>query len=172
MLQAYSKQMFRPECNPTFESLHCHAHLEQDIAEVLPYLNAVLGGFDYNQEHHSLTLRVQGKLITLHPRLVAINALKDEQEAEKIMAWLQREINQAWDDRADIEPDYQSTPRPKLLEVLKLLPMTNCKKCGQATCMVFASQLVEGGRAVDQCPELAEETRRKLGEYLGGFFTD
>ena len=33
--------------NPEFESLHCIAHLEQDISAVLPYLNTVLGGFEY-----------------------------------------------------------------------------------------------------------------------------
>jgi len=47
MLKSYSKEIFRPECNPGFESVHCIAHLDQDISGVLPYLNAVLGGFDY-----------------------------------------------------------------------------------------------------------------------------
>ena len=44
LLSGYSKEIFRPECNPNFQSLHCIAHLNEDIREVLPYLNAVLGG--------------------------------------------------------------------------------------------------------------------------------
>jgi len=40
LLNRYSKEIFRPECNPAFESVHCIAHLDQDISEVLPYLNA------------------------------------------------------------------------------------------------------------------------------------
>ena len=47
LLKNYSKEIFRPECNPRFESVHCIAHLDQNIDPVLPYLNAVLGGFEY-----------------------------------------------------------------------------------------------------------------------------
>ena len=59
LLQSYRKEMFRPECNPGFESLHCFAHLEQDVGEVLPYLNAELGGFEYVEEPPSVTFRSQ-----------------------------------------------------------------------------------------------------------------
>ena len=47
LLKNYSGEIFRPECNPAFESVHCIAHLDQDISAILPYLNTVLGGFDY-----------------------------------------------------------------------------------------------------------------------------
>ena len=43
MLKGYRKEIIRPECNPQFQSLHCIAHLDKYITEVLPYLNAVLG---------------------------------------------------------------------------------------------------------------------------------
>ena len=36
MLLSYRKEIFRPECNSTFQSLHCIARLDQDIGEVLP----------------------------------------------------------------------------------------------------------------------------------------
>jgi len=44
LLKGYRKEIFRPECNPSFQSLHCIAHLDDNIREVLPYLNALLGG--------------------------------------------------------------------------------------------------------------------------------
>ena len=75
LLTGYRKEIFRPECNPQFQSLHCIAYLNEDIAAVLPYLNAVLGGHQYLKEPPSLTLKVHGKLITLHPREIAVNAL-------------------------------------------------------------------------------------------------
>lgn len=31
LLKSYTKEIFRPECNPSFQSLHCIAHLNQDI---------------------------------------------------------------------------------------------------------------------------------------------
>lgn len=172
LLETYRKEIFRPECNPGFESLHCFAHLEQDVGEVLPYLNAELGGFEYVEDPPSVTFRSQGKIITVHPKMIAVNALKDEAEADKILEWLKREINQAWDKRDQIEPSYDSAPHPQVFEILKMLPGTNCRKCGQVTCMVFAAQAAEGGRGADDCPELDQVKAGQMKEYLARFYGD
>ena len=127
LLNGYRKEIFRPECNPSFQSLHCIAYLEEDIEAVLPYLNARLGGDEYYREPPAVTFRPQGKLITVQPRQIAVNALRDDEEADKILEWMKREINEAWEKRAEIEPSYESAPKPKLLEILKLLPKTNCR---------------------------------------------
>ena len=110
-----------------------------------------------------------GKIIKVGAREIAVNALKDEEEADKILEWLKNEINHAWENRADITPRFTGKEKPKLMEILKLLPKTNCRKCGQLTCMVFASHVVEGGRGPEHCPELTESKRDKLLVYLAGF---
>jgi ArsR family metal-binding transcriptional regulator len=172
LLKRYRKEIFRPECNPSFQSLHCIAHLEQDVSEALPYLNAVLGGFEYLKDPPTVTLRIHGKIITVHPRQIAINALKDEQEADKILEWLRREINEAWEKRDEIVPRYEGTPKPKILEILKLLPKTNCRECGHPTCTVFAAKVAEGAKGAEDCPALMEENSKKLREYLSQFQFD
>jgi ArsR family metal-binding transcriptional regulator len=172
LLEGYTKRIFRPECNPSFQSIHCIAELDQDVGKVLPYLNAELGGFEYFRDPPAVTFRTQGKIITVYPRQIAINALKDEAEAEKILQWLKGEINQTWENREAITPCYAGKVKPKLLEVLRLLPKTNCKRCGQPTCMVFAAQIVEGGRGIEHCPELSEHHRAKLVSYLEAFEFD
>lgn len=85
LLKSYRKEIFRPECNPNFQTLHCIAHLDQDIGKVLPYLNSTLGGFEYINDPPSLTFKVHGKLITVHGNKIAVNALKDDLEAENIL---------------------------------------------------------------------------------------
>jgi ArsR family metal-binding transcriptional regulator len=95
LLRTYTKGIFRPECNPKFESLHCIAHLDHDISEVLPYLNAVLGGFEYLKDPPAVTFKVYGRLITVQPRQIAINALQDEEEADKILEWLKERLMRA-----------------------------------------------------------------------------
>jgi ArsR family metal-binding transcriptional regulator len=172
LLQRYSKEIFRPECNPGFESVHCIAHLEQDISAVLPYLNAVLGGFEYLKDPPAVIFRSQGKFITVHGRKIAINALRDETEADKILAWLQREINDAWENRNEIEPSYEGAPKPKLIEILKLLPRTNCRECGEPTCMVFAARMAEGVKGTGDCPPLGDENHGRLAEYMSQFKFD
>ena len=172
LLKSYTKEIFRAECNPSFESIHCFAHLDQDVGRALPYLNAVLGGHTYTPDPPSVTFKIQGKLITVHARKIAINALKDEQEALKIIEWIKREINAAWRNRTQIQPSYKAAPVPKVLEILKTLPKTNCGQCGLPTCMVFASQAAEGVKGPENCPPLDTDNRRKLTEYLSQFRFD
>lgn len=172
LLESYKKEIFRAECNPGFEALHCFAHLDQDVGEAIPYLNATLGGFTFTKDPPSVTFKVHGKLITVHAEKIAINALKDEDEATKIIEWLKREINSAWENREKIEPLYEAAPQPKLIEILKLLPKTNCKECGQPTCMVFAAQVAEGAKGPEDCPPLDDDGKTKLYAYLSRFHLD
>lgn len=172
LLISYRKEIFRPECNPSFQSLHCIAHLDQDVTAVLPYLNTILGGFEYLKEPPAVTFKVHGKLITVHPRRIAVNALRDEEEADKILEWLKMEINETWEKRDQIEPRFEGSPKPKILEILKLLPKTNCQECGQPTCMVFATLAAQGVKGVEDCPPLTEEKKRLLQTYLTPFGLD
>jgi ArsR family metal-binding transcriptional regulator len=172
LLETYHLEIFNSRCNPGAMAVHCFAHLEQDVSPALPYLNAVLGGFNYVKEPPSVTFRSQGKLITVHGNKMAINALKDEAEAGKIVEWLKREINEAWEKREEIEPSYESQPRPKVLEILRMLPKTNCRECGEPTCMVFAVALTEGVKGAEDCPPLSTEGRVKLQAYLSRFPLD
>lgn len=169
LLESYRVEIFNSECNPGAMAVHCFAHLDQDVGKALPYLNTILGGFEYIQDPPSVTFKVHGKLITIHGRKIAVNALKDEAEAQKIVEWLKREINEAWENRRDIEPSTESSPRPQVIEVLKLLPKTNCKKCGEPTCMVFATRVAEGAKGIDVCEPLTSEQRQKLEQYMRRF---
>ena len=169
LLKSYRKEIIRPECRPEAESLHCIAHLDQDIGAVLPYLNSVLGGFQYTKDPPSVSFKIHGKLIAVHPRKICVNALRDEVEMDKILEWLKGEVNQAWEKRAEIQPSFESAPKPKVLEILKLLPKNNCRECGQPTCMVFATQVAEGGKGPEDCPPLTGENKIRLVAYLDQF---
>ena len=172
LLKSYTKEIFNNECVPNAMSLQCFAHLDEDVGGALPYLNAYLGGHTYTQDPPSVTFKVQGKLITVHSKKIAINALKDEEEATKIIEWLKTEINAAWENRGKIEPSYEAKPGPKVFEILRLLPKTNCRECGQITCMVFASMVAEGAKVAEDCPALENPNREKLYEYMKPFCFD
>jgi ArsR family metal-binding transcriptional regulator len=169
LLETYRLEIFNSECNPGAMAVHCFAHLDQDVSAALPYLNSVLGGFEYIPDPPSVTFKAQGKLITVHGRKIAVNALRDEAEARKIVAWLRREINDAWDNRDSITPKYEGASRPQLIEILKLLPKTNCRECGEPTCMVFAAKVAEGAKGIEVCTPLESEKHRKLEDYMSQF---
>lgn len=50
------------------------------------------------------------------------------------------------------------------VEIFKLLPKTNCKKCGHPTCLAFAMKLAQRQASIEQCPDISEESKKILGE--------
>jgi ArsR family metal-binding transcriptional regulator len=168
LLSHYRPEFVRPP-NPSARHLRCFAHLDEDISEVLPFLNTVLKGFRFSRQPSSLTLKHQGKLITLTAREIAINMVQDQAEADAILAWLKDKINAAWDNRKAIEPSFEVAAPPRVLDILKLLPQTNCRACGQPTCMAFAVGVSQGSQGLDDCGALDQEKRERLRGYLSGF---
>jgi acetyl-CoA decarbonylase/synthase complex subunit gamma len=50
------------------------------------------------------------------------------------------------------------------IEIFKLLPKSNCGKCGVPTCLAFAMQLAASKADLSACPTVSEETKAKLFE--------
>lgn len=50
------------------------------------------------------------------------------------------------------------------VEIFKLLPKTNCKKCGFPTCLAFAMKLAQRQASLDVCPDVSEDAKKILGE--------
>jgi ArsR family metal-binding transcriptional regulator len=168
LLQNYHLEYCRPP-NPGATHLRGLARLDADITDLLPYLNTVLRGHLYMREPPSLTIKYRAKLITFHPREIAINILKDEAEAEEIMAWLQEIINDTWERQGTIIPCFEVPAKPRIMEILKLLPRTNCRACGQPTCLVFATRVSAAEAHPEACPALSPEGLAGLQEYLKQF---
>ncbi len=162
--------IFRPKMDSTKEVLHAIATFQADISPSFPYVNAELGGWDYDQTNQVLLLKLSdGKWITLHPHKIAMRGVRDLEEAQALLAWIQTQINDIYGRRAAIAPRYVSQAGLKIMEILKLLPMTNCKACGHATCMAYAAALREGEISLNDCPPLSEEKYREKREKLQAY---
>jgi acetyl-CoA decarbonylase/synthase complex subunit gamma len=48
------------------------------------------------------------------------------------------------------------------LDIFKQLPKTNCRDCGQPTCLAFAMKLAQKQASLDQCPHVSEEAKAAL----------
>jgi len=162
--------IFRPKMDFTKEVLHAIATFQADISPSFPYVNAELGGWDYDQTNQVLMLKLsEGKWITLHPHKIAIRGIRDLEEAHALLAWIQAQINDIYERRQNITPRYVSQTGLKIMEILKLLPVTNCKVCGYATCMAYAAALREGEIRLEDCPPLWEEKYREKREKLQAY---
>lgn len=171
LLKGYTLKMISPECNPFAMTANAVAELSDDVSAVLPYLNAVLKGARYDPRGMSLIFQREGHRVVLQPRQAAVTKLEDEAEARQVMDWLVETINRTWEQRGDIEPDHRATRQPGLLEIYRMLPGGNCRVCGEATCLAFATKLLREEVDLAACSPLFTEqhtdAREKLLALLG-----
>jgi len=167
LIPDYVLEIYTPECDATAGSLAARAHLVgPGIAEALPYLNAELGGI-YDHENQILITRWQGHKLALRPREINAAGVADREEARQYLAKVVAMVNDIWERRDQLTPSYERREPPKVMDVYKLLPGTNCKQCG-TSCFNFALKLVAqvtagdgpGGAAIasflDACPEIRD----------------
>ena len=53
---------------------------------------------------------------------------------------------------------------PTAIEYFKLLPKTNCKDCGQPTCLAFAMQLANQKAKIEDCPHVDSGAKDTIAE--------
>lgn len=147
------------------------ADLSDDVQEAMPYLAAVLTGAGYNHKAGILSLVREGRLLSLYPKLVVIAKADGEADAQEILDWLREQINEAYANRANIAPCYNRLRLPTWIDIYRLLPRTNCRRCGEAGCSAMAGRYILGQATLDGCPVLKEpqfaRNRQLIGEWLG-----
>jgi len=59
-----------------------------------------------------------------------------------------------------------SIKEPSPIDVYKLLPRTNCRECGEESCMTFAAKLVNRETTIEKCAPLLTEVNEKAYRQL------
>ncbi len=161
LLQSYKITRVLP-CLADPEKIRIIAEIKEGIHEVFPYLNATLKGCIYNHAANTLTIRKDQKLIGLLPFHITVAKVADEKEADDVLRWLKDLINETYDKRNLIEPDYSTAAELKALDIYRLLPGTNCRRCGEPSCLAFAVKLAARDSEIKACdPLFLEEYREK-----------
>jgi len=130
---------------------------DRTLEEVLPYLATLPGVIAFNPGQCTLTFRRQPGFLTIQRDQVNITQVKDVQEGLELLAALTESINAVWEHRQELVAvtTLKRTPRP--LDIWALLPQTNCRQCGEPTCMAFAVGLLQQNRLLDECPILTSD---------------
>jgi len=126
----------------------------RSLEEVIPYLATLPGVVTYNPERCTLTFRRRPGFLTLLADKVHITQVKDNEEGEELLRNLVEAINITWEKRAELMAVTRPSRTLRPLDIYALLPQTNCRQCGEATCMAFAARLFMRDRGVDECPLL------------------
>ncbi len=171
LIENYDLDVKTIPCEPGAAAFSATVRLKVDISPALPYLNRVLRGAMYNTQAPSLAWTDQdNRKVAFWAYKIAIGSLDDRAQAEKVAKEIVDLVNSTWERRDEIEPDHEMHKRSGPMEIFKLLPRTNCKACGEATCFVFANKLAAGQVELERCTPLAEpqyaEQRVKLAGLL------
>ncbi len=168
LLKGYTYETMSPECNTRATTINAIAKLSEDVSAVLPYLASVIDLCKYDHPNKILSFKRKGKRVNIFPKKITVTNLLDRDEAEIFLEELKTLINDTYQTRNNINPSFKKGAEIKSLDVFKLLPGTNCKKCGEATCLAFAAMIVQQESEVAHCEQIFEE---KYVEKRGKLFS-
>ncbi|MDQ1240448.1 MAG: hypothetical protein QG577_2634 [Thermodesulfobacteriota bacterium] len=133
------------------------AKLPVDIRHVLPYLNSKLRNGTYLPDVPAFSWRKDDHKIAFWPDRIAVDHLDSREKAQTLIDELVKLVNDTWDARDKIVPDGTGRENLQPLELYRLLPRTNCKTCGEASCFNFALKLAAGQIELAKCEPLFAE---------------
>jgi|GEM_PF-144978 len=153
------------------DKIRVFANFSNNISKIMPYLNSILPGVTYNSDGPTITFMKGPMLITIYPNRIAAAKVNDEETAVVMLEWLRNIVNDTFENKEQIEPCYEQKVRLNPIELYKFLPRTNCKQCGQLTCLAFAVQVLSGENSIINCTDLNKpdfkEKRLMLFDTLG-----
>lgn len=142
----------------------------EDISAVLPYLNTLMERTQYDHANHILVCKGKEQGYAFRPHEIRLAQLPNPSEAALAAEEVVGMVNRVWAERDRIEPSLKKLKKPAVYDIFKLLPRTNCKKCGCATCLAFAADLRSGKAKLEQCAPLGEPDRSQERERVAGLF--
>lgn len=162
-------------CMADEKKIRLIAYFNLDISEMLPYLNAVIKGASYNKNASTLTFAKERRLINLYNIKITIAKADDIIDAWHILDEIKALINKTYENRANIKPNYEEKIKVTALQIYGWLPKTNCRLCGEATCLAFAVKFLQGEQKLSKCVPLSTEKRfdenkkimQEMAEALG-----
>jgi ArsR family metal-binding transcriptional regulator len=130
----------------------------RSLEDVLPYLATLPGVIAYNPETYTLTFRRQPGFMTLYPDKIYITQLDNSQIGLELLDALTDAINATWEHRTELTAVKTARRAPRPLDIWSLLPQTNCRQCGEATCMAFACNLLLQKKELVECLPLQADS--------------
>ncbi len=141
--------------------LCAHFRLDTDISQLFPYINSVAESPAFFEKPLFIRFILGGILCGLHPDHGMASPFADRDQALDFLELLLVFLNDIHRRRDDIEPNHKRWKPVPVLDNFRLLPMTNCRQCGHATCLAFAAALSKQHVAPECCPALV----RPISQY-------
>ncbi len=162
-IKNYKLELFAPPCFPgakqwsgkiTFDSV--------DLTELLPYINGFVKKRIYQPQLKTIVFNFENHKVSVRPKEIKIGNIIDKDDANTVAKKVIDFINEIALKKEEITPDFKKKEPPKVIDIFKILPKTNCKKCNYTSCFVFATKLSQGEAEIYECAELDNEKKEEL----------
>ena len=166
-------EVTRPECYPSADIVSAKVHLDVDLSDLLPYLNATQDKAQYFPKTPHLNFVWCGHKVIVENTEVRVFLFEDDTAAKKGAEEVVELLRTIDSKRNEITPDHTPHNPPSVMDILKFLPKkAGCARCGCPTCTAFAALLVSGDADLSACPEICgnpseSDNYGKLRELLG-----
>ena len=141
----------------------------KDFKEVMPYVAKLIPNSSYVAKKGVITFKKGARIITiLSDGVVGMTQIRNLDEAMELLDETERKVKEAYERKDEIDI---SKPAGKVvvsaMDVYNYLPRTNCRECGEQTCMAFAVKLLNGEKSLSDCkPLFLEEKYTGVKESL------
>lgn len=147
-------------CRVVHSLMVAHFRLTNDISTLLPYINAVAESATFYEKPVYIKFNLDGILCTLHPSDGSAGLFENYLQAHEFVERLIAFLNELYQRKDSIRPNHGRHRHAPILEILGLLPGSNCRNCGYPTCMAFAAALSRQEADPSQCPGLDSPLRQ------------
>ena len=127
------------------------ARITGELSAAFPYLNAEMRQGSYNPDGPTFTFMEGYRMVALYGQRISVAKADDIVDGWRALEMIRRRVNEVWARRASVTPCYERRQKPPALELFKRLPGTNCRACGEPTCLAFAVKVHGGEASVRQC---------------------
>ncbi len=122
LIDGYEIDLNCPACDPGAEAWVATVATVAELSELMPYVNAVVEKGEYSPGVPTLVWRQGAHKVFLRSHQLGISNLSDRVHAESEVDRLVQFLNETWDARESMTPDFSTRAKPKVLEILRLLP--------------------------------------------------
>lgn len=129
-------------------------YFEKDISFLFPYINAFAREAELYEKPNLIRFVLNDVYCVVYPERCIASPFKDREGAKQFREKLIGFLNDILERKNEIIPKFKVFQAIPVTQIIKLLPGTNCKKCGYNTCMAFAAMLSKQKTQPDKCPHI------------------
>ena len=151
---------------------YAHFKSDNEFLHLFPFIQAEEKKAIHFEEPESLQFKKDEIYCSLYPpNHIAARFFLDKEEALTFARRLINYFNELENRKSKIKPQFQSYRRLHVQEILRLLPLSNCGKCGFRTCMAFAGAVSRRKITLDKVSANGKFRWLIDPESIGGLFS-